>query len=397
MDRCELPYEWDDVFRGTIRAILLSNEECFTVKFRPLQNRVCRSQITIDSIISIESKPPRRQSSRKPMSEAQRHLKVSVILPTYRRFEPVLKTLEDLLVQQYPDFEIILLDQNPAWPEELRDRLALFTKDQRVHWVRIDAPGVVKACNLAVKEASGDLLLFVDDDVLIPHPHLLRLHARNFIYPDIIAAVGREHRPGDVTATVPAASAPLATASPERFKSIRAELTPLQQALWFDRNSSEPKRVCTFCTCNSSVRKSDFVAVGGFDELFTGNTYGYDADLALRLSERPGTIVYDPDAWLIHLRVPVGGLRLSDKHNRVDAAATAQGLWLFVFRHGYRGMYAHLIYRHVLRKTLLLRRNLLSTRQIGIAIGLLRGLVRAWHKRLLGPQSLFSLSEGGPV
>ncbi|MBV8274132.1 MAG: hypothetical protein JO170_02575, partial [Verrucomicrobia bacterium] len=135
----------------------------------------------------------------------------------------------------------------------------------------------------------------------------------------------------------------------------------------------------------------------GFDELFTGNTYGYDADLALRLSARPGTTVYDPDAWLIHRRVPVGGLRLTDKHNRVDATATAQGLWLFVFRHGYRGMYAHLIYRHVLRKTLLLRRNLLSTRQIGIAIGLLRGLVRAWHKRLLGPQSVFSVSEGGPV
>jgi GT2 family glycosyltransferase len=331
------------------------------------------------------------------MSQVLRDLKVSVILPTYRRFEPVLKTLEDLLVQQYPDFEIILLDQNPAWPEELRDRFALVSNDLRVRWVKTEGPGVVKACNLAVKEASGELLLFIDDDVFIPHPHLLRLHARNFSDPRVVAVVGREHRPGEVTATIPAASAQLAHANPERFESIPGELTPLQQALWFDRNSSEPKQVCTFCTCNSSVRKTDFVAVGGFDELFTGNTYGYDADLALRLSARPGTIVYDPDAWLIHRRVPVGGLRLTDKHNRVDAAATAQGLWLFVFRHGYRGMYAHLIYRHVLRKTLLLRRNLFSTRQIGIAIGLLRGLVRAWHKRLLGPQSLFSGSEGSPV
>jgi GT2 family glycosyltransferase len=323
------------------------------------------------------------------MSEQQRHLKVSVILPTYRRFEPLLKTLEDLLVQQYPDFEIILLDQNPAWPEELRDRFALVSKDLRLRWVRIDEPGVVKACNLAVEEASGELLLFIDDDVLIPHPHLLGLHARNFSDPSIIAVVGREQRPGEVTATIPAASAQLAHANPERFESIPGELTPLQQALWVDRNSSKPKQVCTFCTCNSSVRRADFVAVGGFDELFTGNTYGYDADLALRLSARPGTIVYDPDAWLIHRRAPVGGLRLTDKHNRIDPAATAQGLWLFVLRHGYRGMYVHLIYHHVLRKTLLLRRNLFSTRQIGIIIGLLRGLVRAWHKRLLGPQSLF--------
>src|SRR5580692_3703425 len=210
--------------------------------------------------------------SSKPMSQVLRDLKVSVILPTYRRFEPVLKTLEDLLVQQYPDFEIILLDQNPAWPEELRDRFALVSKDLRVRWVKTEGPGVVKACNLAVKEASGELLLFIDDDVFIPHLHLLRLHARNFGDPRIVAVVGREHRPGEITARIPAASAQLANANPERFESIRGELTPLQQALWFDRNSSEPKQVCTFCTCNSSVRKTDFVAVGGFDELFTGNT-----------------------------------------------------------------------------------------------------------------------------
>jgi GT2 family glycosyltransferase len=328
------------------------------------------------------------------MSEVLCQPKVSVILPTYRRFEPLLRTLEDLVVQQYPDFEIILLDQNPAWPEELRDRFALVSRNPRVRWVRTDGPGVVKACNLAVKEASGELLLFIDDDVLIPHPYLLRIHARNFSNPSIKAVVGREHRPGEVTAMIPVASGQLANANPERFESVPSDLTPLQQALWFDRNSSEPKRVCTFCTCNSSVRTADFIAIGGFDELFTGNTYGYDADLALRLSARPGTIVYDPDAWLIHCRAPVGGLRLTDKLNRIDAAATAQGLWLFVFRHGYRGMYVHLIYHHVLRKTLLLRRNLLSTRQIGIIIGLLRGLVRAWHKRLLGPQSLFSRFEG---
>ena len=327
------------------------------------------------------------------MSEVVRDLKVSVILPSYRRFEPLLKTLEHLLVQQYPDFEIVLIDQNLAWPEESRDRFASVSKDPRVRWVRIKEPGVVKACNLAVKEASGELLLFLDDDVLIPHPYLLRLHARNFGDPKIIAVVGREHRPGEVTATVPVAAAELANPNPERFNSVPGDLSPLQQALWFDRNSSEPRQVCSFCTCNSSVRKTDFVAIGGFDELFTGNTYGYDADLALRLSARPGRIVYDPQAWLIHQRAPVGGLRLTDRHNRIDAAATAQGLWLFVLRHGYHGMYAHLIYHHVLRKTVLLRRNLVSTRQIGIVIGLLRGLLRAWQKRQLEPQSLFHRSK----
>jgi hypothetical protein len=48
-------------------------------------------------------------------------------------------------------------------------------------------------------------------------------------------------------------------------------------------------------------------------------------------------IVYDPAAWLVHLRAPMGGLRLTDRRNPVDLAATAEGLWLHL-RHPHRSL-----------------------------------------------------------
>ena len=44
---------------------------------------------------------------------------VSVIIPTYNRDEPLRKTLKSLLAQDYPNFEIILVDQSDKkFPEK---------------------------------------------------------------------------------------------------------------------------------------------------------------------------------------------------------------------------------------------------------------------------------------
>lgn len=315
--------------------------------------------------------------------------RISVIIPTYRRFEPLLDAADNLLSQLYEDFEIVVADQNPEWPEELKPRLTAVLNDSRVHWIKVEQPGVVKARNLAVQKSSGELLLFVDDDVLIPNPHFLFMHARNFADPSVAAVVGREYPSGEQTPTISGAAD--ARSGIGRFEPVSGDLTPLQQTLWFDRNSAEPKQVCTFCTCNSSIRRPDFLAIGGFDELFAGNSYGDDYDLALRLHRRSKGTVYDPDAWLIHRRSPMGGLRLTDATNRIDPAATAQGLWLFVLRHGYPGIYYHLVYRHVLRKTILMRRSIFNlSHQTKMTAGLFRGFIRAWQKKKLSPQSIFS-------
>jgi GT2 family glycosyltransferase len=311
---------------------------------------------------------------------------VSVILPTYRRCEPLLRSLEDLLAQDGVRFEIIVADQNPQWPAELvaeRDRRQA---DPRVIWLKIPSPGVVAARHAAVAIARGDILLFVDDDVFVPSRQLMANHVKRLADASIAAVAGRERFTTDDVPPDEPVDAVLAPPAP-----APAQWSPLEQALRFNRNGEQPQRVCTFSTCNGAIRKSAFLAVGGFDESFTGNSYGDDYDLALRLEKAGYSIVYEPRAWLIHRRVPAGGLRLTDRANPVRWTATARTAWLFVLRHGHRGLYRELIYSHVLRKTILFRPNLERPwRQPRAVAALVLGLWGAWRMAPLGPVSRFT-------
>jgi GT2 family glycosyltransferase len=306
---------------------------------------------------------------------------MSVIVPTFRRFEWLLQTVQDLLAQEYSDFEVVVADQNADWPAALHADLDAIKANPRIRWLAVGSPGVVVARNRAVAASVGDVILFVDDDVKIPDRHLLEAHAASFDDTRTAAVVGRERPVDDAVAGIPRPQAPRQ----------QAGLSPLQQALTFDRNSDTSQDVCTFSTCNGSVRRSVFLAVGGFDELFAGNSYGDDYDLALRLHERGYRIVYEPAAWLIHCRAPRGGLRLSDPTNSPAILPMAQGLWLFVLRHGHRGAYRHLVVHHVLRKTVLLKRNLVNPWRLPRSVvATVAALPLAYVKLSRGPQLPFT-------
>lgn len=307
-------------------------------------------------------------------------MKVSIIIPSYRRFAPLLNTLEDLKKQAYQDFEIIVVDQNPAWPEELKAQLEEIQQDSRILWITQEKPEVVIARNNAVEKSQGEILIFIDDDVEIRDSSFIHKHVINFDDPEIHVVAGRE-------CSQKSAFEASENEPESEIKKI-THLSPLQQTLWFDRNSNHSMEVCTFSTCNGSIRKSTFLAVGGFDENFRGNSYGDDYDLILRLHKLGYKSIYDPKPWLIHLRVPMGGLRMSDLKNKVNHVVTYTGFWLFLLRHGTSNMYWHLLFNHVLRKTAFLRINLTRPwRQLFVIPGVILGFFRAYSLLLKGPTS----------
>jgi GT2 family glycosyltransferase len=306
---------------------------------------------------------------------------VSAIVPTFRRFRPVLDTVRALLDQHYTPLEIIVADQNGEWPADLvaeRDALAA---DPRVDWLRIDPPGVVVARNRAVQRAAGEILLFVDDDVALPDADFITRHVRNYADPSIVAVAGCELRTGDPLGALP----PLDEIGPSpEF----AAGNPLEAVLTFNRSSHDRRTVCTFCTCNGSMRRDAFLAVGGFDENFAGNSYGDDYDLALRLADTNARIVYDPSARLIHLKAPIGGLRASDSGNPFGERDKVLSGALMFFRHGRAGFRWNLFYNYVLRRSILLRRNIERPwRQPAAWLGTIAALWDAARRVRRGPTS----------
>ena len=95
---------------------------------------------------------------------------VSVIVPTWNRREVLQKALEGLAAQtEAPPFEVLVIENGSAVTESLR---SLFP---RFHFLQRGERGVCAARNLGLREARGELLIFLDDDV-IPAPHFVAAH-----------------------------------------------------------------------------------------------------------------------------------------------------------------------------------------------------------------------------
>ncbi len=284
-------------------------------------------------------------------------MRLSVVIPTYRRFAPLLDTLEAVLAQRDAEFEIVVVDQNPAWPQELQARKARLAADARIRWLLRDKPGVVAARHDAVAAASGEVLVFIDDDVAIPDSYFLARHAANYAAnPQVDAVIGQEIYKNQ--ALPPIAPPPAGAQATDRSGlGLPFAGTPRDQALRFDRARPQRYHAIAFCTCNSSCTRAAFFKVGGFDESFHGNAYGDDYDFAIRLGEAGGTFVYDPEAWLIHLHAPAGGLRMSDARMRRGEKEKIYASVLFFVKYGSPPWRKYLGWR-LLRRSVLLADNL---------------------------------------
>jgi len=116
---------------------------------------------------------------------------ISVIIPTYGREEPLRDTLHDLLQQDYPDFEVLVVDQTPTHEPETAELLRQLADAGQIQWFCLEWASLPGARNYAVRRSRGDILLFIDDDVRIPAGYL-RAHARNFQErPEVGAIAGR--------------------------------------------------------------------------------------------------------------------------------------------------------------------------------------------------------------
>ncbi|MEP1307362.1 MAG: glycosyltransferase family A protein [Balneola sp.] len=93
--------------------------------------------------------------------------KASVIVRSYNRIPALLELLTKLRAQTYNDFEIVVVEQSTKYVESDWGNLTKVCEaDQRIKLFKYEPLGGPKARNQGVKNASGDILIFVDDDDL---------------------------------------------------------------------------------------------------------------------------------------------------------------------------------------------------------------------------------------
>lgn len=132
------------------------------------------------------------------------------------------------------------------------------------------------ARNLGASLASGDILLFIDSDC-IAHPQLVERHLE-------------QHRAGH---SVVGGSIVLETDDAYwRLCDNLLAFTPFLNTMPAGERPYLP-------SCNLSISRTLFQAVGGFDEQFAGAA-GEDIDLSLRLRNRGQRLFFTPAAQVYH-------------------------------------------------------------------------------------------------
>lgn len=230
---------------------------------------------------------------------------ISVILCTRNRAQGACDTLSDLLAMDYSPFEIIVVDNAPS-DDATKDAIASRFSDERIRYVREDAPGLSFARNRGLSEASGTIVAFTDDDV----------HVDKWWLAGILEGFERGPNVGCVTG--PVFSARLDNAIQHYFDR-RTGWSSLMTPRMFDMRSHRDESVLypfapgLFGTgANFSFDTTTIKSAGGFDTALGAGSFaggGEDLDAFLKVLLAGKIIVQEPSAivWHVH-RSSVGQL-----------------------------------------------------------------------------------------
>jgi len=216
---------------------------------------------------------PRRGLDEAPAGAIEA-LRLSVVIPTYRRPDLLVRCLEAVFAQTLDPhaFEVIVVDDGhtddtQAVVDAFKARPGPVVRYLRPRHGR----GPAVARNAGWRAAYAKVVAFTDDDT-VPAPDWLEQGERALV-PGLVALCGR--------VAVPRAEG-------------RAADRPTDHELM-----TRGLETAEFVTANAFVRRSALLTVGGFDERFQ-RAWREDSDLQFRLLRDAGAVGRADDAVVVH-------------------------------------------------------------------------------------------------
>lgn len=194
--------------------------------------------------------------------------KVSVVIPTLNRYLHLKDALHDLELQDYKNFEVIVVDQSdpfqPEFYEQFQLDIKVLRQEEKALWL---------ARNTAIKAAKAEYIAMYEDDVRVSG-NWLSNHMKCL-----------DHFQADISAGVFFPSGSKIPAGRSFFR-------------WADQ----------FATGNACLKKQVFRTIGLFDRQFERQRMG-DGEFGLRAYLAGFKSVSNPYAWCEDVKAPAGGLR----------------------------------------------------------------------------------------
>jgi len=217
---------------------------------------------------------------------------LDVLICTCERPDHVLDAARDAREQLGPDDRLLVYDQSLR-VQPTRQALQSWG-DPRVRHVAGPRLGLPAARNAALALTERPLVVFLDDDVRL-EPGCLQAHRQALQQDGIGGTVGAIEERG---------MAWNARRTMNRVGPGGRVHTCLQGTRAVDVQSVKG--------CNMGFRRQVLQAVGGFDPGYRGTAFLEETDVSERVRRAGWRLRFVPQAALVHLSAPAGGVRVGD-------------------------------------------------------------------------------------
>ena len=244
-------------------------------------------------------------------------MKYSIIVPVYNRPDEVDELLQSLCQQEVKDFEVIIVEDGSSVPCDDVCRKYKEQLDLKYFMKRNSGPG--QSRNYGAERASGEWLIVLDSDVVLP-PGYLKAVEKAIPTPSPSRGEGSLNTLPSDDATSNANQAPLpsggdgggsvgfsAFGGPD---ASHPSFTPVQKAISYSmtsffttggiRGGKKKGALDKFYprSYNMGIRREVYQQLGGFSKM----RFGEDIDFSYRIVEAGYQPRLFPDAWVWHKR-----------------------------------------------------------------------------------------------
>lgn len=235
---------------------------------------------------------PRARTLAKDLQNTK-HMKYSIIVPVYNRPDECDELLASLCQQKpmegkaLPDFEVVIVEDGSQVPcEEVVKRYAEYL-NVRYHSKPNSGPGQTR--NYGVERATGDYVLILDSDVVLPESYLAAIDAElEACLCEAFGGPDRAHESfTDIQKAINYGMTSFFTTG-----GIRGGSSPLSGGVRGALDKFFPR------SFNMGIRRDVYLQLGGFSKM----RFGEDVDFSYRLVESGAKCRLFPTAWVYHKR-----------------------------------------------------------------------------------------------
>jgi GT2 family glycosyltransferase len=268
---------------------------------------------------------------------------ITVGIPTLNRSEFLKKTVLSVIKNAINNIdEIIIVDQTIEQETINNNKFFFKNLNFKIRYIILNEPSVCKARNIIINESKSDIIFFIDDDVILSKNYFNE-HIKLYQFKDVVSTIGKIYN---------------------RNHGVSIDLLNIDEPdlytndPFYNKENIETNYTGPGISCNQSYLRKILLEVRGFDENFKGGYYE-DADLANRIRNNGYKIGFNPKAYIIHIKAPMGGLRF-DKIQPISIDVKFYSFIFYYIRNFELTFKYLLIFFNVLRAGPLKKENVLN-------------------------------------